>query len=72
MAFNIQNGFYRDCRKHAVLYSHMQYHNDTIIKDERRLLYKIYISHFIVRVRKGLFEVFVREGAGDQTETAIF
>ena len=56
----------------CVLYSHMQYHNDTIIKDEWRLLYKICTSHFIVRVRKGLLVVFVREGAGDRTETAIF
>ena len=33
---------------------------------------KIYTSHFIVRVRKGLLKVCVWEGAGERTETAIF
>ena len=38
-----------------VLYSHVPYHNDTIIKTHAgRLLYKnICTSHFIARVRKG-------------------
>ena len=37
-----------------MLYCHLQHHNDTIIKDERRLLYQnICTSHFIARVRKG-------------------
>ena len=44
-----------------------------MIKTEAgRLLYKIFTSHFIARVRKGLLKVCVWEGAGDQTETAIF
>ena len=51
----------------------MQHHNDTIIKkDVRRLLYKIFTSHFIARVRKGLLGVYVWEGPGDRTETSIF
>ena len=29
-------------------------------------------SHFIVSVRKGLLDIFVWEGVGDRTETAIF
>ena len=40
-------------------------HNDIMIKDERRLLYKICTSPFICNVC-------VWEGAGDRTETAIF
>ena len=57
-----------------MLYSHVPYHNDTIIKtDAGKFLYKyIYTSHFIVRVRKGLLKVCVWEGAGDRTKTAIF
>ena len=43
-----------------------------MITDAGRLLYKICTSHFIARVRKGLLKVCVWEGAGDQTETAIF
>ena len=45
----------------SVIYSHMQihiyiytqHHNDTIIKDERRLLYKYIPLTLFVRVRKG-------------------
>ena len=33
---------------------------------------KIFTSHFIARVRKGLLKVCVWEGSGDRTETAIF
>ena len=37
-----------------VLYCHMQYHNDTIIKQTNEVFFnKVYTSHFIVRVRKG-------------------
>ena len=36
-----------------VLYSHMLYHNDTIIKTQEDFFRKICTSHFIVRVRKG-------------------
>ena len=55
-----------------VLYSHMQYHNDTIIKTQEDFFINICTSHFIVRVRKGLLKVCVWVGAGDRTETAIF
>ena len=56
-----------------MLYSHMQYHNDTIIKTHAgRLLKQICTSHFIVRVRKGLFKVCVWEGARDRTELKRF
>ena len=55
-----------------MLYSHMQYHNDTIIKTQEDFFINICTSHFIVRVRKGLLKVCVWEGAGDRTETAIF
>ena len=55
------------------IYIYTQHHNDTINKDAGRLLYKyMYTSHFIVRVRKGLFKVCVWEGVGDRTETSIF
>ena len=36
-----------------MLYSHMQYHNDTTIKTQEVFFIKICTSHFIVRVRKG-------------------
>ena len=39
-------------------------HND---KDTGRLLRKIFTSHFIARVRKGLLKVCMWEGAGDRT-----
>ena len=55
-----------------LLYCHLQYHNDTIIKTQEDFFIKICTSHFIVRVRKGLLEIFVWEGAGDRTETEIF
>ena len=55
-----------------LLYSHVPYHNDTMIKDEWRLLYKnIYLSIYL-QCLKGLLKVCVWEGAGDRTETAIF
>ena len=50
----------------------MPYHNDTIIKTQEDFFNKIFTSHFIARVRKGLLKVCVWEGAGDWTETAIF
>ena len=55
-----------------MLYSHMPYHNDTIIKTQEDFFMNICTSHFIVRVRKVLLKVCVWEGAGDRTETAIF
>ena len=55
-----------------LLYTHLQHHNDTIIKMQEDFFNKIFTSHFITRVRKGLLKVCVWEGAGDRTETAIF
>ena len=54
-----------------LLYSHMPYHNDTIIKTQEDFFINTCTSHFIVRVRKGLLKVCVWEGVGDRTETAI-
>ena len=48
------------------------YYNDAIIKTQEDLFLNICTSHFIVRVRKGLLKVCMREGARDRTETAIF
>ena len=55
-----------------MLYCHLQHHNDTIIKTQEDFFNKIFTSHFIARVRKGLLKVCVWEGAGDRTETAVF
>ena len=55
-----------------MLYCHLQHHNDTIIKTQEDFLIKIFISHFIARVRKGLLKVCVWEGAGDRTELKYF
>ena len=56
-----------------MLYYHLQYHNDTIIKTHKEDFFrKIFTSHFIVRVRKGLLKVCMWEGAGNRTEIAIF
>ena len=56
-----------------VLYSHMQHHNDTIIKtDTGRLLYKNMYLSLYCKGSKRLFKVCVWEGVGDRTETAIF
>ena len=43
-----------------------------MIKTQENLFNKIFTSHFIARVRKGLLKVCVWEGAGDHTETVIF
>ena len=44
-------------------------HTDAMNNRRRKTsLNKIFTSHFIVRVRKGLLNVFVWEGAGDRTE----
>ena len=51
-----------------MLYSHMQYHNDTTIKMQEDFFIKICTSHFIVRVRKGLLRVLLWEGVVDRTE----
>ena len=55
-----------------VLYSHLQHHNDTIIKTQEDFFIKIYTSPFIVRVRKGLHKVCLWEGARDRTELQHF
>ena len=55
-----------------VLYSHLQHHNDTIIKTQEDFFINICSSHFIVRFRKGLLNVCVWEGAGDRTELQYF
>ena len=74
----------------VVLYSHLPYHNDSIIKthaerrkrktqeettqdkDARRLLYNyIYLSLYC-KGSKGLFKVYIWEGAGDWTLTSYF
>ena len=43
-----------------------------MVKTQEDFFNKIFTSHFIARVRKGLFKVCVWEGVGDRTETAIF
>ena len=56
-----------------LLYSHVPYHNDTIIKQTQEDFFrKIYTSHFICKGTKGLLKVCVWEGAGHRTETVIF
>ena len=62
-----------------LLYCHLLDHNDTInkqthagitdamIKMQEDFFNKIFTSHFISRVQKGLLKVCVWEGAGDQT-----
>ena len=71
----------RTFRTFVMLYCHLLIHAEIYIyildtyrrndKDSGRLLYKIFTSHFIARVRKGLLRVCAWEGAGDRTETAI-
>ena len=58
--------------ENILLYCHLQHHNDTIIKMQEDFFNKIFTSHFIARVRKGLLKVCVWERAGDRTETVIF
>ena len=55
-----------------LLYCHLQHHNDTIIKTQEDFFNKIFTSHFIARVWKGLLKVCVWEGAGDRTELKYF
>ena len=68
-----RNKKHQEC--HIVIYS---IYNDTIIKTDTMIktqedfFNKIYTSHFICKVRKGLLKVCVWERAGDRTETAIF
>ena len=47
-----------------------QRHNDKMTSED--FFNKIYTSHFIVRVRKGLLRVLMWEGVGDRTKTAIY
>ena len=63
---------YRLYSVNAVLYCHLQHHNDTIIKTQEDFFNKIFTSHFIARARKGLLKVCVWEGAGDRTELKYF
>ena len=42
-----------------LLYCHVQHLNDTIIKTQEDFFNKIFTSHFIARVRKGLLKVCV-------------
>ena len=47
----------------GLLYSHMQYHNDTIIKDEQRLLYKyMYLSLYCKGSKRATQGLHVRGG----------
>ena len=55
-----------------LLYSYMQYHNDTIIKTQEDFFIKIYTSHFICKGSKRLFQVLWWEGAGDRAELQYF
>ena len=50
--------------------SHLHIH--TIIKTQEDFFNKIFTSHFIARVQKGLLKVCVWVGAGDRTKTVIF
>ena len=63
---------YADSHLHTCTYICRIIHNDTVIKTQEDFFNKIFTSHFIARVRKGLFKVCVWEGAGDRTETSIF
>ena len=56
----------------GLLYRHLQHHNETIIKTQEVFFNKIFTSHFIARVRKGLLKVCVWEGAGDRIELKYF
>ena len=60
-------GFVRSNAVVQMLYAHLQHHNDTIIKSQEDFFNKIFTSHFIARVQKGLLKVCVWEGAGDRT-----
>ena len=57
---------------HVYVICHLQNHNDTIIKTQKDIFNKIFTSHFIARVRKGLLKVCMWEGAGDRTELKYF
>ena len=55
-----------------LLYCHLQHHNDTIIKTLEDFFNKIFTSHFIARVRKGLLKVCMREGAETEQKRKYF
>ena len=56
-----------------MLYPHVPYHNDTIIKQTQEDFFtNICTSHFICKGSKMLCGVLLWEGAGDRTETVIF
>ena len=59
--------------RRRMLYCHLLYHNDTIIKIHagRLLLQNMYLSLYC-KGSKRLFKVCLWEGVGDRTETAIF
>ena len=67
----------------SLLYTHVSYHNDTIIKThagitdamikpQEDFFNNIFTSHFICKVSKRLFKVYVWEGAGDRTYLKYF
>ena len=58
--------------KAQLLYSHMPYHNDTIINRRRKTSLTKYIPLNLFARFKGFCGVLLWEGAGDRTETAIF
>ena len=55
----------------VLLYSHMQYHNDTIIMTQEDFFIKIYTSHFIVRFERVVWGSTVR-GNWRPNRTAIY
>ena len=58
---------------HAEIYIYIYWiHTDAMIKTQEDFFNKIFTSHFIARVRKGLLKVCVGEGAGDRTELKYF
>ena len=64
------------CAIYSYAYTHIHVHAGYIltqwIMTSEGFFWKICTSHFIVRVRKGLFRVLLWEGVGDRTETAIY
>ena len=63
---------YTDSCTYIHIFAHAGYILTKWITTSKDFFRKICISHFIVRVRKGLLKVCVWEGVGDWTKTAIF
>ena len=57
-----------------MLYAHLQHHNGTIIirQTQEDFFIKIFTSHFICKVTKGLLKICVWEGAVDRTQLKYF